>query len=229
LAETEKYVWIRTQDGSPTLWNNEIGEPFRSVKGAFHESLMVFVKPALEFAQKLLETKKEIILCEFGLGAGTNWILFSLAARALRIPFRYFAIEKDTSAFRMSLKKWDEEKTLLEEVLLKHLGLQAQSNTSGLALPLVFPTIDDTPKGFDSLNLDADIWFHDPFGFSVNPDGYSDETLQKCAALWAKPCLGLSYACNSNFQRSLQNLGVATQTVELNSAPLKRESLLWHC
>src|SRR6187402_755100 len=111
-----KYVWIRTQDGSPTLWNNDLGEPFRSVKGAFQESLIVFVKPAIEFAQSLVAAgKKEIIVGEFGLGAGTNWVFFSLLAQHYRIPFRYFAIERDTEAFRMACEKWIAEEALLKE------------------------------------------------------------------------------------------------------------------
>ena len=52
-----KYVWIKTQDGSPTLWNNDIGEPFRSVKGAFQESDIIEVI-SVTGAVDLLKQKK---------------------------------------------------------------------------------------------------------------------------------------------------------------------------
>lgn len=221
-----KYVWIKTQDGSPTLWNNDVGEPYRSVKGAFQESLIVFVKPAIEFAQKLLQTgKKEIIVAEFGLGAGTNWIFWSTLAKHFQIPFRYYAIEKDPLAFQMALEKWESEAPLIISSIQKYLGVHCSFEMKSFARPFIFPSVEDMLSGFDSLNLDADVWFHDPFGYGVNPEGYTESTLQKCAALWASPFLGLSYACNSSFQKKLRDLGMQTISEELNSPPLKKEAL----
>ena len=71
-----------------------------------------------------------------------------------------------------------------------------------------------------------DIWFHDPFGFSVNPDGYSPETLLHCSQLWANDFFGTSYACNGQFQRNLKACGVKrVETCSTIEASLKKESL----
>ncbi len=226
--DSPRFVWIKTQDGSPTLWNNELGEPFRSVKGAFQESLIVFVKPAIEFAQSLLSSeKKNIVVGEFGLGAGTNWVFFSLLAKHFQIPFRYFAIERDTESFRMAFEKWKEEEAFLKSVILQHTGIEISSHVGTLTPPMVFPSLNEAVLGFDSMNVEADIWFHDPFGFGVNPEGYSSETLQVCRGLWAPVFKGYSYACNSAFQKKLRELGLEACSRELDAKPLKKESLVF--
>ncbi len=228
-SDSSRFVWIKTQDGSPTLWNNDIGEPYRSVKGAFHESLLVFVKPALEFAQKIYkENPRELIVGEFGLGAGTNWIFFSALATALGIPFRYYAIEKDRGSFDLALKKWSSEKTLLEENIQKHLGHSVKIDITQLKAPEIFLSLEEFTNTFRTKAIRCNIWFHDPFGSGVNPEGYSEETLKLCSQNWASTFIGLSYACNGAFQRALKSNGASTQVVELNSPPLKKESLVFY-
>jgi len=225
-ADNSRFVWIKTQDGSPTLWNNDIGEPYRSVKGAFHESLLVFVKPAIEFAQKIhRENPRELVVGEFGLGAGTNWLFFSAIAKSLGIPFKYYAIEKDRGSFDLALKKWPTEKALIEENIHKHLGQSVNFEISELRAPEIFASLDDFTTAFQERSLLCDIWFHDPFGSGVNPEGYSEETLKQCSISWAANFIGLSYACNGAFQRALKAIEVSTQVRELNSPPLKKESL----
>lgn len=222
------FVWIKTQDGSPTLWSNEIGEPYRSVKGAFHESLLVFVKPAIEFAQKYYkENARELVVGEFGLGAGTNWIFFSAIATALGIPFQYYAIEKDPAAFELALGRWREEEALLKENIQKHLGLNLEVDVEKLEAPHISKSLEEFTNSLKTLDKKCDIWFHDPFGSGVNPEGYSDETLGKCSQTWQQPFIGLSYACNGAFQKSLRTLNIHTQVVELKSPPLKKESLIF--
>lgn len=228
-SDSSRFVWIKTQDGSPTLWNNDIGEPYRSVKGAFHESLLVFVKPAIEFAQKIYkENSRELVIGEFGLGAGTNWVFLSAIATSLGIPFKYYAIEKDRGSFDLALKKWACETNLLEENILKHLGRSVKIELDQMKAPEIFSSLEEFTDTFQKQSLRCDIWFHDPFGSGVNPEGYSEETLKLCSQNWAANFIGLSYACNGAFQRALKSIGVSTQVVELNSPPLKKESLVFY-
>ena len=215
----DEYVWIRTQDGSPTLWSNQLGEPFRSVKGAFRESLLVFVKPAIEYIQrKKIQTPT---IGEFGLGAGTNWLLFNAVASTLGIKHSYFAIEKNSVPFFKAQKKWIAEIALIEKLIFDIFQKKVSSSNFDYPQPKIFSSLEETPS-----ELKANIWFHDPFGFSVNPEGYSEETIKKCHVLWTQEFLGLSYACNSNFQKVLgmQNLN-RVESVDIKSPPLKKERL----
>ena len=215
----DQYVWIRTQDGSPTLWSNQLGEPFRSVKGAFRESLLVFVKPALEYIQR--KNIKNPVIGDFGLGTGTNWLLVSLLAPAFDIDHSYFAIEKNTNPFFESKKKWEAEVPLIEKIIEDIFKKRIPVSLSSLKNPQTFSSLQDV-----SIGKKANIWFHDPFGFSVNPDGYTEETLIKCEDFWASQFLGLSYACNSNFQRVLKNRDLTrVEALDVQSPPLKKERL----
>ena len=215
----EKYTWITTQDGSPTLWNNSLGEPYRSTRGAFTESLVVFVKPAIEFLQK--NKFPQITVGEFGLGVGTNWYTFSALANFFEIPFNYFAVEQDIDPFNESFTRWGKEVNLLQDLASKVFGQEIILDLDAGLLPIIYPSLEDA-RVLDR----AQVWFHDPFGFTVNPDGYSQNTLKKCSEMWADKFLGLSYACNSNFQRELRELKLSrVEALSVGQSPLKRERL----
>jgi hypothetical protein len=212
-------IWIKTRDGSPTLWNNTLGESYRSVKGAFTESLVAFVRPALAWAKAPMSAAKSSIqLVEFGLGAGTNWVLFSMLAKSLSLEHSYCAIERDLSSFKMGLKQWRQKESELQQLL------QVQVSIDELQAPRVFSSVEAAQDA----NIVAQLWFHDPFGFDVNPDGYSAETLKQCASLWHPTHFwGGSYACNSQFQKTLQSLDrtLNVSTHNTQAQGLKRERL----
>lgn len=219
----DQYVWIRTQDGSPTLWSNQLGEPFRSVKGAFRESLLVFVKPAIEYIHR--NNIKNPVVGEFGLGTGTNWLLFNVVASAFGIEPSYFAIEKNSVPFFQAQEKWKSERELIEKITQDVFETKIPSSLpsffSNYKNPGIFKSLEEIPT-----HLKANIWFHDPFGFSVNPEGYSEETIQKCHSLWAPEFLGLSYACNSSFQKVLKSQNLSrVESIDTLSPPLKKERL----
>jgi tRNA U34 5-methylaminomethyl-2-thiouridine-forming methyltransferase MnmC len=180
---------------------------------------LVFVKPALEYIQK--NNIKNPVIGEFGLGTGTNWLLFNLLAPIFDIEHSYFAIEKNNTPFFESQKKWGAETALIEKIIEDIFKKKISLSFSALKNPQIFSSLQDV-----SIKKKANIWFHDPFGFSVNPDGYTEETLIKCEDFWASQFLGLSYACNSNFQRVLKSRNLnRVESIDVQSPPLKKERL----
>lgn len=225
-----EYVWIQTRDGSPTLWHNELGESFRSVKGAFTESWTVFVEPALKNCS---ESPSVIQVGEFGLGAGTNWALWTLACAHRGLSFEYTAIERDLKSFEAGRARWIEQASFLEAFLRKKSitldTIRIAEILSTASVPRVFASLDET-LGDTSNRQRFRVWFHDPFGFDVNPDGYSRETLSKCAQLWAPVFWGGSYACNRHFKEALESLRPAPhiEVASTGDSGLKRERLEFH-
>ncbi len=221
-------VWIRTRDGSPTLWSNELGESFRSIKGAFTESHCAFVRPAIAHAQQIRNAQKTdvIRIGEFGLGLGTNWLLWSCIASHHKIPFAYTAIEAEEEHFRLGLEKWKTEWPLVRDFLEKISSPISEAQfIEILSEPKI--TCHLSPEKFIEKEASGkfDIWFHDPFGAEVNPDGYTEETLKLLESSWSPHVKGLSYACNRNFQRALKNLSMDFVVVDFEEAIGKRSRL----
>lgn len=224
-AETSPYQWIRTRDGSPTLWHNDLGESFRSLKGAFTESWAAFVEPALVWVSA--HPSDTLVVGEFGLGPGTNWALWTIAAARKGFAHNYFVIERDLSSFELGRAKWIEEAPALAAFLNEKLG--------SIDADFVRRTLEAAPSPFVEASLEAahaahhraDVWFHDPFGYEVNPDGYSPATIELCSRLWKTPCWGGSYACNRTFRDSLAaaRAGLDIRTVPTGGTGLKRERL----
>ncbi len=217
------YTWIRTRDGSPTLWHNELGESFRSLKGAFSESWAAFVGPALAHAQH--HPRDCIRIGEFGLGAGTNWALWTVAATSLDIAFTYSAIEQETASFELGFEEWIQQSNNLKKFFESNNVILKKSPAEILQTaikPQVFSSLEEATEAQSKF----DIWFHDPFGYEVNPDGYSESTLKQIAHLWAPQIWGASYACNRTFKDHLAKLSLNRIDVLPTGNPqLKRERL----
>lgn len=234
MSSDAAYLWIKTRDGSPTLWSNDISEPFRSTKGAFSESWAAFVKPALDALR--LQGLERVRVGEFGLGPGTNWLIWSVAARLMGIKSNYFVIEKETAYFEAGLKKWsqiapDVVRFVVEAVQIDfgltvdaELALRVTTELRELSFerPTIFSSIDMAVRDLAGSLLD--IWFHDPFGFAVNPEGYSPQTLAMCQRLWAGHIAGFSYASNRQFRDALESLkaGITFKSCDTGNQSLKR-------
>lgn len=230
--DNEKWVWIQTRDGSPTLWDQNKSEPYRSTKGAFLESGAVFVGPALRWAKEHWKTKTQPIhVFEFGLGPGTNWLLWSLGAGLWNIPFRYVAIESDDDVFLLGLDRW---KNTPPSQLKTWIEVGLNLNVSETWIAKVLPQLQK-PQVFKSIEAlptteHFELWFHDPFGIEVNAEGYSPQVFSSLSKHWSNPGLGLSYACNRFFRDALQlSLPHKTQILvqETGIDSLKRDRLEW--
>ncbi len=234
MASDDDYLWIKTRDGSPTLWSNEISEPFRSTKGAFSESWAAFVQPALAAART--QGLTHIRVGEFGLGPGTNWVIWSIACRLMSLAFSYHVIEKEPEFFRTGTLKWasitPDVIAFVSHALTRDFRIQFSDDhlnavtnelrDSQLEAPKIYASVDEAISVMGSKGVD--IWFHDPFGFSVNPEGYSTETLAKCHKIWSPHVAGFSYASNRQFRDALAgiNAGMVFKNCDTGNESLKR-------
>jgi tRNA U34 5-methylaminomethyl-2-thiouridine-forming methyltransferase MnmC len=133
----------------------------------------------------------------------------------------YWAVEKNLDSFRSGLSRWRELETPMTQFLVSRVGRGPDLSTRPF-LPLqpqVVSSIQDLPSAV------ADLWFHDPFGFDVNPDAYSAETLAIASRSWKPGLRGYSYACNRNFVRALEQAKCEVQVIPTQSPLLKRERL----
>ena len=78
-----------TEDGSHTMYINELDETYHSIHGAIQESMHVFINQGLHKIQK-----SPVRILEFGLGTGLNLILTLRESEKLGIGVYYHAVEK---------------------------------------------------------------------------------------------------------------------------------------
>ena len=77
-----------TEDGSTTLYNENIGEYYHSTHGAIQESMHIFIKDGF------YECKKdEIHILEMGFGTGLNAFLTLLEAEKTNKKIYYYTVE----------------------------------------------------------------------------------------------------------------------------------------
>lgn len=82
--------FISSKDGSPTIFDDSIGECYHSRNGALSESKHVFIQHGLEY---LLPSHTEIRLLEVGLGTGLNALLSWNLAEQQKLQLHYSALE----------------------------------------------------------------------------------------------------------------------------------------
>jgi len=216
--------WLLTRDSSPTLWNNQLAEPYRSLKGAFTESWHAFVWPSLNHC--LNKNLSDLKILEFGLGPGTNWLLFSTACQYLKIKTEYIAIERDSEVYNQGCQKWQADFSKVNDFVAQKLEQKTMTLSFGdLSEANIIFSIDDfCAKKYLKY---FDLYYHDPFGFEVNPDGYSLELLSEIKKSWKDDALGCSYSCNKSFFDLLRRLKCDFHRLDTSKWGLKKHSAIF--
>jgi len=83
--------WQVTDDGSRTLWDEQLNETYHSGSGAVVESLVVYLKNSGVYDR--LSCGNATAVLEYGFGTGTAFLLTAATAIVHRAPLRYRALE----------------------------------------------------------------------------------------------------------------------------------------
>ena len=78
-----------TEDGSHTLFVNDLDEPYHSIHGALQESMHVFIEQGLQYV-----TGQSLRILEVGFGTGLNALLTLSESIRLKMDIYYHAVEK---------------------------------------------------------------------------------------------------------------------------------------
>lgn len=84
---------ITTSDGSPTLYNSQLGEHYHSVHGAVQESRHIFIEAALSHRIAQTIPTEGLRLLELGFGTGLNALMTLEALRGTDIAVHYTSLE----------------------------------------------------------------------------------------------------------------------------------------
>jgi tRNA U34 5-methylaminomethyl-2-thiouridine-forming methyltransferase MnmC len=184
---------IQTNDGSLTLFDGSLQATYRSRFGAQTESEYVFIQ-GTRLESCLLEAqllkKESVTILELGFGAGINFSLSALLCHKYGIALNYIAIEyQPVAPYLLPSNGWPTviAKNALNNLATKEVSIGTSSGS---------PTEDGRDLDFEgapstslkvyrskwqdlpSLNLEADCYYHDPFGPAVNPSCWEKQAFQ---------------------------------------------------
>ena len=202
---------ITTEDGSHSLFDEELNETYHSTCGARGESVHVFIKEGLEYWRSHNSTD-EIKVLEVGLGTGLNAFLTAQFASRNNQKINFtslepFPIEKGIYQ-NLNFYQSDDEKDLLLKI---HDSKWEQS----VDISSNFSIHKTTSKleGFQSTKT-FDLIYFDAFAPSKQPEVWSMNNIQKCFFLLSKGGVLTTYCAQGQFKRNLAEAGFEVETLQ---------------
>jgi len=210
---------IVTNDGSNTIYVEELDETYHSTNGAVLEANHVFIHAGL---LRCAEQKKVISIFEMGFGTGLNAVLTSLKAKEIGIDVFYFGIEAypvedeilnsidysttlgsecDTEFQKVHSAKWNELVRIND-----HFSIQK-----------IHSKIED----FVSIQNSIDLIYFDAFGPRAQKEMWDISIFKKMYSMLKENGILVTYCANGQFKRDLKSLGFRIEA--LAGPPGKRE------
>lgn len=210
---------IRTEDGSQSLYDEELNETYHSTKGARAESEYVFLKMGLDFfcqqytdelpPQSLRQSgsRQQIRVLEVGFGTGLNaWLTWQWAEKN-RISIHFYTLEP----FPISLDLVKQMDLAADrQFLAVHEASWNKQTHFGDYFSLYKSTNKLEEAVFDTT---FDCVFFDAFAPSKQPEVWSLENLQKCHDALQSGGILTTYCAQGQFKRNLAAVGFEVEVL----------------
>ncbi|MGH2623524.1 MAG: tRNA (5-methylaminomethyl-2-thiouridine)(34)-methyltransferase MnmD [Sphingobacterium sp.] len=214
--------FVKTADGSKTLYHEIIGEHYHSKHGAYQESLHVFCNTGLKFW--LEQTQKKLVsILEIGFGTGLNFLVTADFCLKDSISLNYVGIE----AFPLDLAVLKDSgyeayvapsiwNSLLQQytpAMVKKVAIEEE-----IKLQIAHQKVMDfqTDELFDVIYFDAFAEIHQPEMWTLETLGHVCQFLRPGGVF-------VTYAITGNLKRAMKSLGFKIEKAP--GAPGKREML----
>ena len=206
-AMKEDNIQLRvTGDGSHTLFNMSLGEPYHSLFGALNESRHVFIEAGLH---EVFKRREEVRVLEIGFGTGLNLLLTCLESGRRMKTVDYIALEAyplDSNIAReLNYPEVIREKDARDLFERSHQAPwnKRVSLADGLNLLKVDMKLEDF-KGQESF---VDLIYFDAFSPDIQPDLWTSDIFGKLARMAVKGCVLVTYSAKGQVRRNLQQAG----------------------
>lgn len=210
---------IITEDGSHSLYNEELNETYHSFHGAIQESKHVFIQSGLE----AVNHKSEINILEVGFGTGLNALLSTIWATENERVINYHTIEAYPLAssiisklnYAQLVKKQNTEQ-LFDQIHSANWNASQRINEY-VTIKKIHSQIED----FELQPCFYDLIYFDAFAPSKQPEMWSLEMLEKVTSSMAFAGVFVTYCAQGQLKRNLKALGLAVETIQ--GPPGKKE------
>jgi tRNA U34 5-methylaminomethyl-2-thiouridine-forming methyltransferase MnmC len=215
-----KYQLILTEDGSHTIYLEELNEHYHSVHGALQESRHVFINAGLKAC-----SSQQLNILEIGFGTGLNALLTFFESEAGKFQIHYTACEP----FPLAEQLWKQ---------LNYANLFSEEN-AGLFLKKMHTTDFDhevqisrnfrflkIAEKIENVKLPADhfhLVYFDAFAPAVQPELWTYQVFKKLFDATAIDGVLVTYSAMGEVRRSMIKAGFEVE--RLPGPPGKREML----
>ncbi|NQZ76508.1 MAG: tRNA (5-methylaminomethyl-2-thiouridine)(34)-methyltransferase MnmD [Ekhidna sp.] len=202
---------ITTEDGSHSLFDEELNETYHSTRGARGESMHVFIKEGLEYW--LSQNKsEEVKMLEIGLGTGLNAFLTAQFAEARNQKIHFTSLEPypidreiyESLNYHSSEKEQESLMDIHDSTWEKTVGINNNFELLKSTSPL---EQFSSPTQFDIIYFDA-------FAPSKQPEVWSLENLERCYEMLASGGVLTTYCAQGQFKRNLASAGFTVETLQ---------------
>jgi len=223
---------VRTEDGSNTIFNSEVGENYHSRHGALQESRHVFLKSGLQYffeqTNKVAPTGGDlegagVSILEVGFGTGLNFLLSADYCIAQNIALDYTGIEaypvpEDMIAQTgydeyVSVAIWDQFIVLYPGSLQHPVELNKNCK-----LQIANCKLNDFAS-----ERQYDVIYFDAFAAAYQPEMWDEAAITHTLQFLKPGGVFVTYAITGNLKRTIKSLGLKVEKAP--GAPGKREML----
>ncbi|MBU1012162.1 MAG: tRNA (5-methylaminomethyl-2-thiouridine)(34)-methyltransferase MnmD [Bacteroidetes bacterium] len=213
---------IVTDDGSSTLFVEELNEHYHSTFGAVQESRHIFIEAGFKYQQKSL---KQIKILEIGFGTGLNALLSLDESLKSEVQTHYCGIEPYpvNPEFIAALNYG---KILMSDILSKHfiqIHDAAWNCKVKLAPNFVFEKKKDIIENVELPDHYFNLVYFDAFGPDVQSEIWTEKIFKKIYDSMENGGVLVTYSVKGIVKRALKSAGF---TIEKLPGPIgKREFL----
>lgn len=202
---------ITTEDGSHSLFNEELNETYHSTRGAIGESIHVFIKEGLEYFLDKSE-KKVIRILEVGFGTGLNAFLTEQFAKRNKVEINFTTLEPfpiDEEIY----KKLNYSRPNIDSEIFLAIHQSPWEEEMRISSQFQLHKTKSQLEYFHTNQLFNIIYF-DAFAPSKQPEMWSLENLKKCYDLLSSGGILTTYCAQGQFKRNLETAGFKVETLQ---------------
>lgn len=212
-----------SNDGSHTIYREDIDETYHSIHGAIQEAEHVFIKKGIDYL-----TKKNILsninILEIGFGTGLNALLTANYSLDNKQKISYIGIEKHPLDTKI-IKKLNYSILIDKVFTKKHFDLIHNSEwgktiniNKYIALCKIKTTLEEL-----ILEENIDLIYYDAFGPKSQPEMWHIDNFYKLYNILSIGGVLVTYCAKGQVRRDLQKVGFDVERLE--GPPGKREML----
>ncbi|MCX2744694.1 tRNA (5-methylaminomethyl-2-thiouridine)(34)-methyltransferase MnmD [Mangrovivirga sp. M17] len=218
----DKIKLIKTEDGSHSLYNEDLNETYHSQHGAYNESTHVFIKQGLKYFY-FEHFPKQIKILEIGFGTGLNALLTVKELGLLpNVKINYTTLEPYplTKEIVEGLNYTDLD--MLESYKDQFYKIHEAEWGENVEITDRF-TINKQKLKLQDFNSEEkyDIIYFDAFAPNKQGELWEYDILEKVAQMMARPSCLVTYCAKGQFKRDLASLDMVVET--LPGPPGKKE------